>query len=35
MGGLYFGIEKIKVPTIITQEHSVKNYDSLIGGAHG
>jgi hypothetical protein len=30
----FFGTEKIKVPTIITQQHSIKNYDSLIGGAN-
>jgi hypothetical protein len=30
----FFGAEKIKVPTIITQQHSIKSYDSLMGGAH-
>jgi hypothetical protein len=30
----FFGTEKITVPTILTQQHSIKSYDSLMGGTH-
>ena len=31
----FFGTATIDVPAIIAQQHSIKSYDSLMGGAHG
>jgi hypothetical protein len=31
----FFETTAIKVPAIIAQQHSIKSYDSLMGGAHG
>jgi hypothetical protein len=31
----FFGLDKIEMPMIISQQHSLNSYDCLIGGLHG
>ncbi len=31
----FFSNTKIEEPNIIAQQHAIKSYDSLMGGAHG
>lgn len=31
----FFASPKIEIPHVVTQQHAIKSYDSLMGGAHG